>query len=351
MAKVLDKDNNFGLLRLILALAVIVSHSPQLIMGDYSQEPAWQLWGTVSLGGIAVDGFFLVSGYLICMSYENSPGLLPFLTKRILRIYPGFIVAFALCIFIVAPLAGGEMPTLFQFIRQGASMLLLAPPEIGGVFDGMHYPALNGSMWTISYEFRAYLMVAALGLVGLLRLRAVVLALAIVFIAANASGLVPEKGIPPGLIFGSIDVNVRLLSFFLAGMCFYMFRNRITYSGWVAFSALIVLFLCLFSPWLAEPALAMLGGYLVFWFAFKAPLRPLSRLLRDDISYGVYLYAWPIQSLVIFWGWTNSHLAVTTIASIAAAALGYLSWKVIEQPALRLKRIDRPSMAAVQTAP
>jgi peptidoglycan/LPS O-acetylase OafA/YrhL len=341
-----DKDNNFGLLRLILAFAVIVSHSPQLITGDYSQEPAKQLWGTVSLGGMAVDGFFLVSGYLICMSYQNTGNLLAYLGKRILRIYPGFIVAFAFCVFLVAPFVGGEMPSLVQSAKQAAGMLLLAPPEIPGSFEGMHYPALNGSMWTISYEFRAYLMVALLGVLGLLGKPMLVLAIAVAFIAVNVSGLLPDVNIPPGLVFGGLENNVRLLSFFLAGMCFYLFRDRVVYNGYAALAALLALSLCLFSPWLAEPALAILGGYLVFWFAFKAPLRPISRLLRDDISYGVYLYAWPIQSLVIYWGWTNQHIEVSVIAAVASAILGYISWKLVEQPALRLKTPAPAAQAA-----
>lgn len=302
------------------------------------------LWNTLTLGGIGVDGFFIVSGYLIAKSFETSEGVLSYLWKRVLRIYPAFIVAFLICVAIVAPLADGNPLSVGDWFRQLAHMFLLAPPEVPGVFNGMPHAALNGSMWTISYEFRAYLVVAALGVMGLLRQRYVVLVLAVALVVANGFQLVPAIKLPAAALFGMLDVNVRLVGLFLSGTCFYLFRDVIRYDWRVALAAAAALFGAMFSIHLAEPAIALLGGYLVFWFAFKAPLSAVSDRLRDDVSYGMYLYAWPAQGLIIYYGWTSSHWVVTAMATLISVVLGFVSWKIVEAPMLRLKSVSLPDV-------
>ena len=88
-----NKNNNFGFLRLFLAILVIVSHSPEAIDGNRNRELLTNIFGTLSFGEFAVNGFFLISGYLIHKSYENSSSLKSYFYKRVLRIYPAFIVA------------------------------------------------------------------------------------------------------------------------------------------------------------------------------------------------------------------------------------------------------------------
>jgi peptidoglycan/LPS O-acetylase OafA/YrhL len=85
--------NNFGFLRLLFALLVIVSHSPTLIDGDNSRELWNETFGSFTFGGVAVDGFFLISGYLITKSFESSKTIADYLAKRILRIYPGYMLS------------------------------------------------------------------------------------------------------------------------------------------------------------------------------------------------------------------------------------------------------------------
>lgn len=327
--------NNFGATRLILALLVIVSHSPELIDGDRSREIATSIWHTLSFGEIAVDGFFIVSGYLITQSFQNSRGPLSYLRKRVLRIYPAFVVAFALCIFVIAPLTSDTRPPLLD---NALRVVLLQPPEAPGVFGGLPHPILNGAMWSIAYEFRCYLLVLALGALGLLQWRAAIALTGVAFLLLTGFQLVPAWVVPYDSygIFGFLPLDIRMAGTFLLGMSFYLYRDRIAFSGRGALVVAIPLFGLMYLPQVAELVFATLGGYLLLWFALSVPSLPIAR--RTDISYGLYLYAWPIGSLIIWYlGPDISPWLLMLATALIAGALGAASWFLFERPALRFK--------------
>src|SRR5258705_9890366 len=90
--KLFPEGNNFGLLRLILALLVVFSHSYSLAWGSEDAEPLMRLThGRLGFASLAVNGFFVLSGFLVTHSFLRSRGFFDYLKKRILRIYPGFI--------------------------------------------------------------------------------------------------------------------------------------------------------------------------------------------------------------------------------------------------------------------
>ena len=144
----LARRNNFNFLRLFFASLVILSHSFELIDGNRNRELLTEVFGTISFGEFAVDGFFLVSGFLIVQSWNSEPKFYSFLLKRILRIYPGFIVAFLVCTLVVGPL--GAEPTAYfsqlELNRLVLDMLKLRPPNTPPVFMGYPYAAVNGAM-------------------------------------------------------------------------------------------------------------------------------------------------------------------------------------------------------------
>ncbi|MDE1953572.1 MAG: acyltransferase [Betaproteobacteria bacterium] len=157
--------NRFDVLRLALASLVIVSHVPELSDGNRSREILTGLFHTLSLGKVAVDGFFLVSGYLILQSWLREPRLLRFLQKRVLRIYPAFLAASLVCVLIVGPIAGS--PSYWHTLDASHAVtatLTLQVPAVPAAFQGMAYPMVNGAMWTVHYEFACYLLVALMGL-------------------------------------------------------------------------------------------------------------------------------------------------------------------------------------------
>ncbi len=332
------RDNHFNFLRLVLATLVIVSHSPELIDENRRRELLYRFFGgQVTCGEIAVDGFFLLSGFLILKSWISLPRFWPYLSKRVLRIYPGFLVAFLTSVFVFGPLGGNE--GYWQGVSLGnllQSWLTLGRPLVNTAFPDVGYHQLNGSLWTIRYEFLCYLGIAVLGLTGLIRLRFFVLGLFVVFTTAHLLQLSP-------FAFRSLnerywpDQMLRLFGFFLAGSCFALFDDVIRYTRVGVVLALALLIPSMFYPLLREAALPILGGYLLFAAAFaKVPyLRAFGR--HADVSYGVYLYAWPIQSLIIT-RFRQIDPSLLTIVSFALSYIaGFLSWHLVESPFLRLK--------------
>lgn len=336
------KINNFSSLRLVFASAVIFSHSPLILTGDLSVEPHV---GRATLGELAVDGFFLVSGYLITKSFDQDSDVGGFFRKRVLRIYPAFIVNMLLCLFVLAPLVTQRYHPPLGLLR----LLFLGGVPMEGAFPGMPTPGLNGPVWTLAYEFRCYILVAALGwALGLRNIRAAVACAALALLTVSGLHALPQSSGAVYVVLGSPPATVRLFGLFAAGMSFYLWRELIVYNHKIAAAAICVLAVSLWLP-AADLAIAICGGYLVFWVAFKLPALSMSRFgNKTDLSYGIYLYAWPIQMIIAY----TLHRSITPLALSFAALVGsaiaaYFSWTVVEKPALAFaKRRTLPVVAA-----
>ena len=253
------------------------------------------------------------------------------------------MVAYLLCAVALAPFVDGQLGSVVKLLGR---MVLLQAPEVDGVFPGTHYAALNGSMWTISYEFRCYLLVMIVGLLGLLSKR--------IAIAVVTTGLLALAALHPAvwewfpnrlaLILGDPQQTVKFVSVFGCGALFHLYRHRIRYDGRLAVLAFCGLLVLMSSPLTAEAALATLGGYVLFWFAFNVKSPRLAAIGRKvDLSYGVYLYAWPVQKLLI---WSNPQISPWLVfieTTAIACALAYGSWRLVEKPFLNLKAAFAPT--------
>ena len=336
--------NNFDFLRFAFASMVILSHAWPLTGRHYVGEPGADL-ANISLGEVAVDGFFLISGFLIAASWAGSRGVGPFLLKRARRVYPGFLVAFALCLLVVAPLAGAAWraslrPSGLPF--QAVRAVTFEQPYAPGAFDGLAYASVNGSMWTIKYEAGCYLMIAALGTLGLLARRSCVIAFFVAACAAAAAVKLTAwtaAARPLWRVIGWPQHWPYFLSFFLAGTLFYLSRRRIPCSGRLALVAAAAAWLAPRHPLGRTLALPAALCYLVFWLAYTPRLRLRHFGRRGDFSYGIYLYAFPIQQLLILYvplarsPWANAAIA-WPLAILAGAA----SWHLVEKPMLSRRR-------------
>jgi len=339
--------NAFGFLRLLFASLVIVSHSTELFDGNRGREPLTKLFGTISFGDLAVDCFFIISGYLVVGSYIKRPGVSEYLLRRAARIYPGFLVASIISLAIIAPLVGADPQQLvenpFGMVMRS---VLLQPPRAIGAFDALPSPHLNEAMWTIAYEFRCYLLVLALGALGCFRRPRDIALLA-------AISLILFELVSPSIFeklnlllpysdywFGRVDQSLRFSGMFLMGALFYLLRDRVRFTGRGLLLAVISFLICLSIPKLAQPAVATFGAYIIFAAARWGGSNPLGRVNHDiDISYGVYLYAWPTtQLLVRSWAAMSSVLAGLITLTVVIFC-GWLSWRFVEQPIIAKVRL------------
>lgn len=334
-----NRNNNFNFLRLVLSLLVILSHAPQLIDGDSSREPLTKLIGFTSLGKLAVESFFLLSGYLIVQSWEQSPQIWNFLKKRILRIYPGFIVASIVCAFIVGPL-GAQPKEYFQnFWYSGflKSVIFLGIPEIPAVFQGQPYPSVNGSMWSISLEFICYTIVLVLGSLGIFRNKLTWLSSAIVLYSVVLFTTLGSSLPYASRYFSLNDPFFRLAAFFFMGGCFYLYRDVIYYKSSLAFAAASLILVCVVIMKIHYLLFAVVGAYLLFYLAFT-PITLLKGFERlPDVSYGVYLYGWPVQKLILWYFPATTPWLLFIVAALVSLLVGAGSWYMVEKPFMRLK--------------
>lgn len=321
--------NNFGIMRVSLALMVIISHSYMLIL-ELNADPFLARFHTISLGATAVLGFFLISGYLIIASLQSSISLWHYFKKRILRIHPAYIVCYLLCLFALVPILGGSIQDIPTLKAIAFGLALKVPPDVPGVHE-----KLNGSMWTISYEFRCYVALAVFSAIGLLRNRQTFLLATIVLINAYLYGSFFDWS--NASLLGSICQNTKMLSVFCVGACHWLYRDKITYSFKYALPCMVIAIALFPVPYLTDPALTLFGGYFLFWFAFTPKLKLLNSIGRKtDISYGAYLYGWPVQTILLHF-WHTSVWKHAIVAIILASLCGLISWVCIERPFLRLK--------------
>jgi peptidoglycan/LPS O-acetylase OafA/YrhL len=330
-------------LRILFATLVLLAHAPELTDGNTSRELLRRLTrAPLTFGTLGVDGFFVLSGYLIVQSWLGDPELLNFLRNRALRILPGYLVSVTLSTIAVGLLAPG-VANFFKRVDMHfvKSVALLSNPSTPPVFPGLAYPNVNGAMYTIGYEFRCYLLVAILGLCGLLR-RPILCLTATALLLSSLVYTAPfEQMHWPRYVealAGQPHTAFRLTAIYMVGASFYLFRNRVAFRPRLALGAAAVLVgLFVLVPAIAEFALVVCGGYLMFYFG-QMRLPWLSWMSRHpDISYGIYLYGWPVESLWI-WFHRGSPWTAFLASTIICFGLGWLSWHFIERPALALKR-------------
>lgn len=333
------RNNNFNFLRLVLALLVILSHSTLLLDGNENREPLARLVGFTTFGKLAVECFFLLSGYLIVQSWAQSPNIWRFLKKRILRIYPGFIVASLFCAFVAGPL-GAEPHQYFEAFWYGGflrSVALLRIPIVPDVFKGTPFPVINGSVWTIAYEFILYLTVLAFGSLGLFR-RKILWLCSTVFLYSLT--LMYTFGLPlltHSVFFSWAGPLLRLPTFFLMGGCFFLYQDLVRYTSRIAIAITAAVLFCIVGLKIHYFLFAAGWAYLLFYFALM-PIDILKGFNNlPDVSYGAYLYGWPVQKLLLWYVAITSPWIVFFSAATLSLFLGAASWYVVEKPFMKFR--------------
>ncbi len=321
--------NNFNLIRLFAAWLVIYGHS-YAVTASGGQDLLLQAVRIKFAGGIAVDMFFVISGFLIAASLERNrlPG---YLAARALRIFPALFVCVALSVLVLGPLLTTaadywRSPITWKYL--GANALLSRDTQyfLPGVFETLPSHAVNGSLWSLPIEVRLYLWLALIGLLRLLpRLRFNLLCLGLLifgFVKYGGQALSPEK------------INwLYCTAYFLTGSLAWVNRDRVPLRGWLLVAVLAL------AALLRDSSYYYLGYFVALSYTtlFLAFVPKLPQIRRTDLSYGLYLYGWPAQQLVQYYAPSTGPLMNTLWATLIAGSLAALSWHLVERPALRLK--------------
>ncbi|WP_229417351.1 acyltransferase [Massilia sp. Root418] len=336
------RDNGFNLVRLAAALGVVVHHAYLLAPVSPGDDPVSRLLKPVTnLGLLMVAVFFLISGFFITRSWMHDPHLLRFAVRRAARILPGLIAMVLLTtvpavLWFSSPGAGGlfSLPT-WQYILGNVSLhgLRYAIPDtewqIAGVLGGQ---SLNGSLWTLYWEGRMYVMVALLGVAAALPLRQWLMGTAAFLLLA--ASLFPD-------VAGNYIWEQRLWSMFLAGMLCCTLAARLRIGPVQAASACTLVALNFTRG--ADQAgnsftwfgIALAAGAVALW-AGSAQLRGWRHLRHHDYSYGLYLCHWPIMLMLKTALPQLAALQLLALSLLLAAPLAMLSWHYVEAPAMKM---------------
>lgn len=327
------RRDNFLLLRILAAVAVIYGHSYAIARAGDSVEwfvgHGWPMYS----GDMAVAMFFVISGFMVSGSYLARDDLFEFAKARVLRIVPALVLVVVMSAFVIGPAlttmgqadywrSPGPFTYVIKNLRFSSDMAWQLP----GVFEGHPKQAINGSLWTLPAEMRMYVLTAAVGAVGLLASR---IAGSVALVALLALGTAGPDYFPLHQDW------VRLAGYFALGILVQLNKGsvRITHAGMLMLAFLTYISMRTRS---ADILFGVTLAYFCFWFAYRTPTwRGLAR--AGDPSYGIYLWGWPAQQVLVacfpsILPWQNF-----LGAAVLAIFMGYASWWFVERWALELR--------------
>jgi peptidoglycan/LPS O-acetylase OafA/YrhL len=330
------RRNALNAFRLTGAIWVILAHSFPLTGHDGPFAA-----GCLRVGEVWLDGFFVVSGFLVTSSWLRHPRVRDYFIARSLRILPGLWACLVVTAFVIAPIGvaiqGGSAAKLLlssapiEYILKNSAVWLFKT-DIGGTPRGIPWSGTwDGSLWTVGWELVCYLTLAGLGVVGLLSRRWLLPAAMALALSCSALLSYPISGVPTVAQNGA-----RFALMFLAGALLHQFRNVIP-ARWslVVVSVVIVLVAASLLPDYRLTAAVPLAYAVIVSGARNHNKR---FWLRTDLSYGVYIYAFPIQQLLVICGLGSMNpIAFWIIATTASLPIAALSWTLLEKPAMSLK--------------
>jgi peptidoglycan/LPS O-acetylase OafA/YrhL len=344
-----DPNVGFAWLRLAGATTVVIDHSSPLVHPDrLTIFPAdWH----ASPGYIALMGFFAMSGYQINDSWERDPSWWRFGARRLLRILPPLVVVLMITVLVIGPLFTTwsshdywTNPQTWRYLV-GTSVLFLLQHILPGVFVDNPYPwSVNGALWTLPMEFVGYLIVLVVGMLvafGVTRLLLFPLLAGLLVLDGMFQATFGNSGNAGSFLQVPLGSLISFLVPFVMGVVVHTYRNRVPLRPLVAFA--------LFGAWLAlhwtpldRYLLALSASYGAITLAHHWPKRFEGGARWAYGSYGMYIWAFPVQQMIIYTGVRNQWVLMA-LAVPAAYVCGILSWTFIEEPTQRLRRYLRPS--------
>ncbi len=348
----MTKANNFDILRLLAASFVIITHSYSLTGNGEMDFLSHYSKGTISFSHLGVAIFFVISGYLILNSAIYSSSAKSYFWKRLLRILPGLLVILLVSVFILGPiLTSKSASSYFTDIETYKHFYTISIYNIGhlnlpGVFLENYNSAVNGSLWTLQYEFTCYLLVALLVFViKSEKIKLTYLVYCLFFLFISARFLLGDRYFwfnysSPYLFSLNIMYLTEWCMYFTAGMVLYFIKDKFNYFNWLTI-ILLGLFIILVSfnyLSFARLALYFLVPVVVYHFAFLVKSIQIPTQI-GDISYGMYIYAFPIQQTILNFYPSMKVEYFIIVSIVCTIPFAFLSWHFIEKRALRIKNL------------
>jgi peptidoglycan/LPS O-acetylase OafA/YrhL len=334
----LSRKNNFDFIRFLAASAVIYSHSFD-IAGQNSLEPLRLFTDNyLTIGTLALHVFFIISGFLIQQSFDRSENLHNYVVARCARVLPALASMSFAMVFLVGPLI--SISSIKSYFSQDDTYLYLLNSfalktfyHLPGVFDDNHISKLvNGSIWSLPLEVMFYGLIALVGQFKAVKLKWAPLLLVMLFVLTTLFFIELDK----------LGLIIYHFKYFFTGIIFYKFRKKITLNY---FYLIIALLICIFS--LNDPMqinkqfrdllLGVTLAYIIFCFSYSySILNSFSKY--GDFSYGIYLWGFPVQQILIQQMPDLTNIELTAYAMPIVLNLAFISWYFVEKPILTLKK-------------
>lgn len=330
------RENNLNIIRLFAIIMVLYSHS-FILSGSSEPSPPFFNGG---YGPIGLNIFFVISGFLITHSYLRTQNPKRFLWSRVLRIFPALFCVVTLSAFVLGPLVT-TLPLDAYFTNpQTYSYLLVFTLFIGhgvlpGVFTQNPYPfAVNGALWVLKYMVAFYALVLFLGITKVLDKKRIILMMFLLCLVLHHLNV----GKSLYLFMISIDQTLRLFTYFGLGMVAYLYRDSLPIDIAYFVFCVLVLVIASVQKGLNESLFVFILTYMVLYVGYNKRIY-LSRFSKiDDISYGVFIYSFPVQQTVVYlYGGKMNPWINFSISLVISLVLGALSWYICEKRFLKLK--------------
>ena len=325
-----NKKNNFNFIRLIAAFMVIYGHSNAIVVNGGADFITKHLnFGFT--GGIAVDVFFVISGFLVTASMSKGK-LSYYIKSRVLRIYPALIFWVAISAFIIAPIFSNSdylfSNSVMYFLNMASAYNVIF--FIDGVFASNRDHAVNGVLWSVIVETRLYLAVFVFYIIGVLKSKTV-------FNVFFYISLIVFYFYPEYAPIAASTTDLHVISLFLIGGFYWINKDSIIISPFYAMLMFVIAFLG-FKLGEFKSAYIFVLPYFVFCIAYMKGLCIFRKI--GDYSYGIYLVGWPVQQVIVAIYPQISLEWHQFFSILFALILGIFSWHMIEKPFLNMKNIN-----------
>ncbi|MEL6437800.1 MAG: acyltransferase [Cyanobacteria bacterium J06621_8] len=330
----ISRKNNFDLIRLLAALVVLIAHT-----GYVSQNQVFLDFSGIFSSKVAVDAFFIISGFLIFRSFENSSSLGSYIKKRIKRIVPAYVTVILVSAFGLYFVSTANFKEYFnlEFVKYVFFNLLtlnFLHPYLPGVFETHPVTKVNTSLWTIKVEVMFYIAVPLIAYI--LHKTRKVWAIAAIYLASILYSMAIVQLViqleKPSLMVLENQLPAQLAFFMSGALLFYFYEqfHRQAHLYLAIATAVILVHNFAMEIYFLYPL--ALGVVVIYFCLIFQYLGNFSK--HGDFSYGIYIWHLPIMQVIYHYNLFQTPWIGALLSYVCVFGVSYLSWNYIEKPFL-----------------